>query len=202
MSEIKVNVTNRVWLDWSKETHIHWYWEGRGDIFQLRVTYLNKHFRILDVGAWHLICSKYWMENQPQSVAGEQCDKSGICLSFEFDKFELYASLAWGWACAGLATQFQNIWKENFGSDSSCYGYAVSCNMPPHMLLLSYEYHNLWRIISFQIIHVGFTQSTRTYWAPIFMHTTCLGRGWILCECKTHKFRLLSQFCKLGLLNK
>ena len=140
MSEIKVNaevnVTNRVWLDWSKETHIHRYWEGDRDIFQLRVTYLNKHFRILDVGAWHLICSKYWMENQPHSAAGEQCDKSGICLSFEFDKFELYASLAWGWACAGLATQFQNIWKGNFGSDSSCYGYAVSCNMPPHMLLL------------------------------------------------------------------
>ena len=37
MSEIKVkdevNVTNRVWLDWSKETHIHRYWEGRGVYF-------------------------------------------------------------------------------------------------------------------------------------------------------------------------
>ena len=30
------------------------------------------------------------------------------------------------------------------------------------------------------------------------MHTTCLGRGWILCECKTRKFRLLSQFLQVG----
>ena len=72
------------------------------------------------------------------------------------------------------------------------------CRVTCHLICCSYGYHNRWGIISFQIIHIGFTQSTCTYWAPVFMHTTCLGRGWILCECKTRKFRLLSQFLQVG----
>ena len=113
-------------------------------------------------------------------------DKSWIC--FEFDEFELYASLAWGWACAGRGAQFENIWKGNFWKrrDGSCYEYGVTGYIPPHMLLrwifflygqsnIPFEFINwsLWKLsmlLFLTSLEMFLNQSTQTCQGSIFMH--------------------------------